>query len=56
VIGDYHQDEIDALARRVKARGGRLIRHIFLRRRRIFWQMSREELLKTVRAELGTLE
>jgi hypothetical protein len=39
----YKQDEIDAFARRVEAHGGRLIRHLFLRRGRIFWQKSREE-------------
>ncbi len=48
----FEQAEIDAFAKRVEARGGRLIRHVFLRRGRIFWQMSREELLKAVRAEM----
>jgi hypothetical protein len=36
----------------VPARGGCLSRHIFLRRGRIFWQKSREELLQEVRAEI----
>jgi len=48
----FEQAEIDAFAKRVEARGGRLIRHIFLRRGRIYWQMSREDLLQAVRAEL----
>jgi flavodoxin len=48
----FEQVEIDAFAKRVEARGGRLIRHVFLLRGRIFWQMSREELLKAVRAEM----
>jgi flavodoxin len=48
----FEQAEIDAFGKRVEARGGRLIRHIFLRRGRIFWQKSREELLQEVRAEI----
>jgi hypothetical protein len=44
--------EIDAFAKRVEAHGGRLVSHVFLRRGRIFWQKSREELLKEVRAEM----
>jgi len=51
----FEQAEIDAFAKRVEARGGRLIGHVFVRRGRIFWQKSREELLKDVRAELATL-
>jgi len=49
----FEQSEIDIFARRVEAHGGRFLRHIFLRRGRIYWQKSREELLKAVRAELG---
>lgn len=41
----FEQSEIDAFARRVEARGGRLVHHVFLRRGRIFWQKSREDLL-----------
>ncbi|MFZ5438747.1 MAG: hypothetical protein ACOZQL_02000 [Myxococcota bacterium] len=37
----FKQEQIDAFARRVEARGGRLTRHIFLRRGRIYWQLSR---------------
>jgi hypothetical protein len=48
----FEQAEIDAFAKRVEAHGGRLVRHVFLRRGRIFWQKSREELLKAVRAEM----
>jgi len=48
----YKQEEIDGFGRRVKAHGGRLVRHVFLRRGRIFWQKSREELLQEVRAEM----
>ena len=48
----FEQAEIDAFAKRVEARGGRFIRHVFLRRGRIFWQMSREELLNAVRSEM----
>jgi hypothetical protein len=51
----YKQQEIDVFARRVEAHGVRLSRHIFLRRGRIFWQKSREELLKEVRAEMEAL-
>ncbi len=50
----FEQAETDAFAKRVEAHGGRLVRHVFLRRGRIFWQMSREELLKAIRAELET--
>ena len=39
-------------SRGVEAHGGRLVRHVFLRRGRIFWQKSREEFLKEVRAEM----
>ena len=48
----FEQAEIDAFAKRVEAHGGHLVRHVFLRRGRIFWQKSREELLKEVRAEM----
>jgi len=48
----FEQSEIDTFAKRVEAHGGRLIRHIFLRRGRIYWQKSREELLKEIRAEM----
>jgi hypothetical protein len=37
---------------RVEAHGGRLIRQVFLRRARILWQKSREELLSEIRAEM----
>lgn len=49
----FEQAEIDTFAKRVEARGGRLIRHIFLRRGRFYWQKSREELLNEIRADLG---
>ncbi len=49
----YTQDHIDAFAERVAARGGRLVRHVFLRRGRVFWQLSREELLMEARARVG---
>ena len=52
----FEQSETDAFARRVESRGGRLNHHVFLRRGRIFWQKSREELLKEVRTEIaGTI-
>ena len=51
----FEQSETDAFARRIESRGGRLIHHVFLRRGRIFWQKSREELLKEVRAEMEAL-
>ena len=47
----YEPAEIHAFAKRVEARGGRFVEHIFLRRGRIYWQRSREALLKEVRAE-----
>lgn len=49
----FEQSEIDDFAKRVEARGGRLIHHIFLRRGRIYWQKSREELLKEIRVEMA---
>lgn len=52
----FEQAETDAFAKRVEARGGRLIRHAFLRRGRIFWQKTREELLKEVRSEIAALK
>ena len=48
----FEQTQIEAFARRVEARGGRLVSHVFLRRGRIFWQKSRAELLIEVRAEM----
>jgi flavodoxin len=51
----FEQAETDAFAKRVEAHGGQLIRHVFLRRGRIFWQKSRKELLEEVRAEIGAL-
>jgi hypothetical protein len=52
----FERAEVHAFAKRVEARGGRLIGHVFLRRGRIFWQKSREELLKDVRAEVETFK
>jgi len=52
----FEQAEVHAFAKRVEARGGRLIGHVFLRRGRICWQKSREELLKDVRAEVETFK
>jgi hypothetical protein len=49
----FDQAETDAFGKQVQMRGGRLVRHVFLRRGRIFWQKSREELLKEVRTELA---
>jgi hypothetical protein len=49
----FEQAGTDEFAKRVEARGGRLVRHVFLRRGRIFWQMTREELLDAVRAQVG---
>ena len=51
----FEQAKIDAFAKRVEGHGGRLIRHIFLRRGRILWQESREELIESVRTELREL-
>lgn len=51
----FKQEEIDKFAIRVGAQGGRLIRHIFLRRGRILWQKSRIELLQEVRTSLHAL-
>jgi hypothetical protein len=51
----FEQPEIDAFARRVETRGGRLIHHLFLRRGRIYWQKSREDLLAEARARIRDL-
>lgn len=50
----YERENVDAFAERVAARGGRLVRHVFLRRGRIYWQMSRDELLEETRAQITT--
>lgn len=50
----FEQAEIDAFAKRVEAHRGRLTRHVFLRRGRIFWQKSREELLNEVRGSISS--
>ena len=52
----FEQAETDAFAKRVEARGGLLVRHVFLRRGRIFWQKSREELLKEVRSKMAAFK
>jgi flavodoxin len=49
----FEQEHVDAFAERVKARGGRLSRQLFLRRGRVYWQMSREELLSETRRQIG---
>lgn len=49
----FEQVEIDAFAKRVEVRGGRFIGHNFLRRGRIYWQKSREELIDEVRKEVA---
>ena len=51
----FEQTEIDAFARRVETRGGRLTQHLFLRRGRIYWQKSREDLLAEARARIRDL-
>ena len=48
----FEPGEIHAFAKRVEARDGHLIGHVFLRRGRIYWQKSRDELLKETRAEM----
>ncbi len=50
----FEQDETDAFATRVRARGGRLVRHVFLRRGRVYWQKSRASTLREVRERLRT--
>jgi len=52
----FEQPATDAFARRVESRGGGLIHHVFLRRGRIFWQKSREEFLKDVRAKMAAFK
>jgi hypothetical protein len=51
----FEQPEIDSFASRVETRGGRLIHHLFLRRGRIYWQKSREDLLAEARARIRIL-
>lgn len=51
----FKPNEIDKFGKEVEARGGRLIQHVFIRRGRIYWQMSREELLDSVRATVSEL-
>jgi hypothetical protein len=48
----FKQVEIDAFATRVEMRGGRLTSHVFLPRGRIYWQKSREALLKEARGKM----
>lgn len=51
----YKQEEVNAFAERLEAHGGRLIHHVFLRRGRIYWQKSREELMDETRAEVAKI-
>jgi flavodoxin len=46
------QEQISEFSHLINSRGGRLIHQIFLRRGRIYWQLSREELLQAVDAHL----
>ncbi|ELI8170295.1 TPA: flavodoxin family protein [Yersinia enterocolitica] len=48
----FKQKEIDAFATRVEAHGGHLIGHVFLRRGRIYWQKSREELIEEIKEKM----
>lgn len=48
----FEQKEIDRFAIEIQRRGGNLSRHIFIRRGRIFWQLSREQLLRETRDRL----
>jgi flavodoxin len=48
----YKQEGVDAFATRVQGRGGRLVKHVFLRRGRFLWQKSRESLLREVHEQL----
>jgi hypothetical protein len=52
----FEQSEIDVFGRRAEARGGRLINHLFLRRGRIYWQKSQEDLLTEARARIRDIE
>ncbi len=52
----FERSEIDGFAMRVEAHGGRIIRHVFLRRGRIYWQKNRAELLNDLRAEMKQFE
>lgn len=45
----FEPAEIEALARRVEAHGGKMTHHLFLRRGRIFWQKDRRALLREAR-------
>lgn len=45
----YKEAETAAFADRVRARQGIFLGHVFLRRGRIFWQVSREDLLRATR-------
>lgn len=49
----FKQTETDAFEERVVAHGGHFIRHIFLRRGRIYWQKSREELLQEISVQMS---
>lgn len=52
----FDADEVEAFGERVRARGGRLVGHVFLERGRIFWQLSREELIEETRTRIGALD
>jgi flavodoxin len=52
----FEQTRIDAFAKRIEARGGHLVKHIFLQRGRVYWQKSRVELLKAVQREMEAIQ
>ncbi|WNZ80891.1 hypothetical protein [Pseudomonas sp. P105] len=51
----FKQEEIDKFSHLINSRGGHLIHQEFIRRGRVYWQMSRGELLDTVNSSMNEL-
>ena len=52
----FKQEHIDAFAKTLEGKGGRLVDHVYVRRGRWYSQMEREELLATVKELLDARE
>jgi flavodoxin len=51
----FKLEEIDKFSTLIESRGGHLLYQEFINRGRIFWQMSRAELLESVESRMDTL-
>ncbi len=48
----FKQENIHKFRKLIEGRGGRWLDHIYVRRGRVYWQLSRKELLSRMRAQI----